>query len=161
MADHTSQYKLDYDCNYLDPEKSNSSDFLLSCINKPDVKNPLHYNNCLNASINIQEGFSNDHSSNGPGVSYTPLNSCHDGYSLDKNGECNIQFIRGRERDGDWQRGHHSEIMHSGKKNYQICGNDKFLGLSNGYMLCSKKENDGGEEEVKVTPYTIENFATF
>ena len=37
---YTNTLQLDYDCNYLDPEKSNSSDFILSCINKPNTKNP-------------------------------------------------------------------------------------------------------------------------
>jgi len=173
---YTNTLQLDYDCNYLDPEKSNSSDFILSCINKPNTKNPLHYDQCLNTSIDVQEdtmeGFSNDHSSKGPGVSYTPKGTCHDGYSRDKDGYCNIQVFRGRVRDGAWQRGHHNETMHDGKENYQICGKDNFLGLSNGYLLCDKKEEEEGviekiveideevDEEVEVLPYdTIETFS--
>ena len=165
---YTNTLQLDYDCNYLDPEKSNSHDFILSCINKPNIENPLHYDQCLNTSINIQEGdtiegFSNDHSTKGPGVSYTPKDSCHDGYSKDKNGKCNIQIFRGRIRDGDWQRGHQSEIMHDGKENYQLCGQNNFLGLSNGHLVCDKNENEDEEEKEKeILPYgNVENFANY
>ena len=59
----------------------------------------------------------------------------------------------------------------SGKENYQICGKDNFLGLSNGYLLCDKKEEEDGvtvkivevdeevEEVEEVLPY--DNIETF
>ena len=128
---------------------SNSSDFILSCINRPGEENPLHRDLCLNLSIQLEdniEGFSNDHSEKGPGVSYTPLGTCHDGYIRDGVGKCNIQEYRGRTRDGDWQRGHSAEIMHDGKENYKVCGKDTFLGISNGHPRCEKNEN--AEEQV-------------
>ena len=164
MADHTSQYKLDYDCNYLDPEKSNSSEFILSCINNPNIKNNLHYNNCLNTSIELLEDgiepFSNDHSTKGPGVSYVPKGTCHDGYMKDGNGECNLQYYRGRIRDGNWQRGHHNETMHQNKDNYRICDGGIFLGLSNGYLLCDKEDEKGKEEKKEILSFTeVEEFA--
>jgi len=168
MEKYTNSLQLDYDCNYLDPEKSNSTDFILACINKPNVKNPFHHDKCLNLSIDVNsdtiEGFSNDHSTKGPGVSYTPKGVCHDGYSKDKNGECNIQYFRGRLRDGNWQRGHHNETMHDGKENYQICGKRNFIGLSNGHPVCEQEEQEGQQEVEEVTPYetdTVESFANF
>ena len=149
---YTNTLQLDYDCNYLNPEESNSSDFILSCINKPNIKNPMDYGMCLNPSIDLQnedmvEGFSNDNSTNGPGVSYTPKGTCHDGYTRDKDGECNIQLFRGRVRDGAWQRGHHNETMHHGKENLNLCGNNTFRGLSNGYLVCDEQKNKQGEDE--------------
>jgi len=168
MEKYTNSLQLDYDCNYLDPEKSNSTDFILACINKPNVKNPFHHDKCLNLSIDVNsdtiEGFSNDHSTKGPGVSYTPKGVCHDGYSKDKNGECNIQYFRGRLRDGNWQRGHHNETMHDGKENYQICGKGQFIGLSNGHPVCEQEEQEEQQEVEEVTPYetdTVESFANF
>lgn len=164
---YTNTLQLDNDCNYLDPEKSPSKDFILSCINKPSINNPLNYEKCLNISqndgwkidgesikenihwenilkdtenkkIDSIEGFSNDYSSRGSGVSYVPLGDCHDGYFKDENGECNLQSWRGRYRDGDWIRGHNVETMHADKKIYSICGEDNFKGLSNGYIMCEK-----------------------
>ena len=149
-------------CNYIDPEKSNASDFILSCINQPNEVNPLFDNNCINMSIQVDndmdvEGFSNDNSSQGPGVSYTPLGTCHDGYKRDELGKCVIQEYRGRTRDGDWQRGNHTETMHDGKDNYKICGNGgTFLGLSNGHPRCEK--NEDAEEQV-IEGFTISRDA--
>ena len=97
-------------------------------------------------SIQVEEGFSNDHSSNGSGVSYTPLGTCHDGQIRDENGKCIYQEYRGRVRDGDWQRGHQSEIMHDHKEIYKICPTGVFLGLSNGHPVCEK--NEDAEEPV-------------
>ena len=72
----------------------------------------------------------------------------------------NIQIFRGRIRDGDWQRGHQSEIMHDGKENYQLCGQNNFLGLSNGHLVCDKNEEE--KEEKEVLPYgNVENFANY
>ena len=166
MVDHTKQYELDYDCNYLDPEKSNSSEFIFSCINRPHIKNDLHYNNCLNTSIDIPrdsiEPFSNDHSSKGPGVSYTPKGTCHDGYMKDEMGNCNLHYFRGRIRDGSWQRGNHNETMHADKNNYQICGKGDFLGLYNGHLLCDmgKVEDNKKENEKEISSFTeVEEFA--
>jgi len=137
-------------CNYIDPEKSNASDYLLSCINQPNEINPIFDNYCINMSIQVDddtEGFSNDHSSHGPGVSYAPLGTCHDGYVRDESGKCVILEYRGRTRDGDWQRGHSGETMHDGKENYKICGNGStFIGLSNGNPRCEK--NEEAEEQV-------------
>jgi hypothetical protein len=134
-------------CNYIDPEKSNASDFILSCINQPNEINPIFDNNCINMSIQVDndmdvEGFSNDHTSHGSGVSYTPLGTCHDGYIRDQEGRCVILEYRGRTRDGNWQRGHSAETMHDGKDNYKICSNGgTFLGLSNGHPRCEKNED--------------------
>jgi hypothetical protein len=137
--------QIDNDCNYIDPENMNSREFIQSCIKNPSQENPFHYDKCLNLSIQLEdnvEGFSNDHSSKGPGVSYTPLGMCHDGYIRGEDGKCNILEYRGRVRDGNWQRGQHSETMHDGKENYNICGiNSIFLGLSNGHPRCELKEN--------------------
>ena len=160
-----SLHQSDLDCNYLNPEKSNAQDILLSCINKPNKENPSHYDLCLNTSIDVHteeniEGFANDHSTKGPGVSYTPKGVCHDGYSKDENGVCNIQTFRGRVRDGEWQRGHHNENMHKGKKNYQFCGKQRFLGLSNGFIMCDKEEENEGVKiegvEVKIEGVEVE-----
>ena len=57
-------------CNYIDPEKSNASDFILSCINQPSEINPIFDNHCINMSIQVDnendmEGVSNDNSSHG------------------------------------------------------------------------------------------------
>ena len=86
--------------------------------------------------VDTIEGFSNDYALEGPGVSYVPEGECHDGYFKDENGECNLQAWRGRYRDGDWLRGHNVEIMHADKKIYSICGQDNFIGISNGYIKC-------------------------
>jgi len=141
----TNSMQIDHDCNYIDPENMNSNQFIQSCIKNPSQENPFHYDKCLNLSIQVEdniEGFSNDHSTKGPGVSYTPLGMCHDGYIRNENGKCNILEYRGRVRDGNWQRGQHSETMHDGKENYNICGiNSIFLGLSNGHPRCELKEN--------------------
>jgi len=147
--EYTNTLEILNKCNYIDPEKSNASDFILSCINQPSEINPIFDNNCINMSIQVDndiEGFSNDHTSHGSGVSYTPLGTCHDGYIRDEVGKCVIQEYRGRKRDGDWQRGHSAETMHYGKENYKICGNDTFLGLSNGNPRCEK--NEDVEEQV-------------
>ena len=145
-------------CNYIDPEKSNASDFILSCINQPSEINPIFDNHCINMSIQVDndndiEGFSNDNSSHGPGVSYTPLGTCHDGYIRDESGKCVIQEYRGRKRDGNWQRSHQSESMHDGKENYKICGNGTFLGLSNGHPRCEQNET---VEEPIVEGFSLE-----
>ena len=147
--DYTNTLEILNECNYIDPEKSNSSDFILSCINQPNQKNPIVDNYCINMSIQLDdgvEGFANDHSSHGSGVSYSPLGVCHDGYIRDKNGKCILQEYRGRIRDGDWQRGNHNEIIHDGKENYKICGLNTFLGLSNGHPMCEENEDD--EEQI-------------
>ena len=112
------------------------------------------------------EGFSNDNSTNGPGVSYTPKGTCHDGYTRDKDGACNIQLIRGRVRDGAWQRGHHNETMHHGKENLNLCGNNTFIGLSNGYLVCDEQKSDQGEEDKKNSnqipiPFELFSLETF
>ena len=133
----------DAECNYLDLNKSNSNDILLSCVNNPNKSNPINklFKGSLNTSI---ESFSSDMSSIGSGVSYVPKGSCHDGYSKDENGIC-VQKWRGRIRDGNWQRGHHNETMHDGKENYQICGDGQFLGLENGYIKCELSEKNEKE----------------
>lgn len=146
---YTNTLEILNECNYIDPEKSNSSDFILSCINQPNQKNPIFDNYCINMSIQLEdnvEGFANDHSSQGPGVSYTPLGVCPDGYIRDENGKCNLQEYRGRTRDGDWQRSPFSEIMHFAKENYKICGSNKFIGLSNGHPMC--ENNEDAEEQI-------------
>lgn len=159
---YTNTLQIANDCNYLNLDDLNSSDYILSCINRPQEENPLHYNSCLNMSIQVNndtmEGFANDHSTKGPGVSYVPLGVCHDGYTKDEKGMCNILEWRGRNRDGDWQRGQHSEIMHDGKENYKICGNDTFLGLSNGYVRCEKNEN--AEEQI-IEGFSIEEAEVY
>lgn len=159
---YTNTLQLDHECNYLDPEKTSSNNFIVSCINKPKVENPLNYDKCLNTGVDIIEGFSSDISSKGSGVSYTPKGMCHDGYSKNENGVCNIQNYRGRTRDGRWQRGHHTEIMHDGKENYQLCGNNQFLGLSNGFPLCEEKEETLKIQDIipfeKETTETFSNF---
>ena len=43
---YTNTLQLDNECNYIDPENSSSKDFILSCINKPSISNPLDYNKC-------------------------------------------------------------------------------------------------------------------
>jgi len=146
---YTNSLEILNQCNYIDPDKSNARDFILSCINQPHEINPMFDNNCINMSIQVNdtEGFSNDHSSHGPGISYTPLGTCHDGYIRDEKGDCILQAYRGRIRDGDWQRGNHAETIHDGKENYNICGSGgTFLGLSDGNPRCEKKE--GVEEPV-------------
>ena len=178
----TNTLQIANDCNYINPEISNSSDFILSCISKPEIKNPNHYDNCLNASIEVKneikeeiiEGLENqdenqdenhhssDHSTKGAGVSYTPLGSCNDGY-IRVNGHCHYKLWEGRHRDGDWQRGHHNETMHLDKGNYSLCGIRQFLGLNeDGHVLCGSKKEGGEGEEVEVKPFeedTIETFA--
>lgn len=141
------------ECNYIDLETSNSSDILLSCINKPNEINPIT-NNKGRVNISI-EGFSSDMSSVGGGVSYIPKGTCHDGYQKDENGKC-IQKWSGRVREGDLHRDIHNVSILDGKENYKICGNNNFLGIDNsGYLKCdinesTKEENDipGFDNEV-------------
>ena len=172
---YSNTLQLDNECNYLNPEELNSSNFLHSCISKPHVENPLSYDYCLNApqplkKEGIVEGFTNDKPTLGPGVSYSPEGTCPDGFKKDNNGECNIQVFRGRSRDGNYQRGHNHETMHADKENFQICGKDKFLGynLHDGHIKCESKEESSKEEsskeEEEIIPYeknTIETFANF
>ena len=55
--------------------------------------------------------------------------------------------------------------MHDGKENYQLCGQNNFLGLSNGHLVCDKNEEEKEEkekEEKEVLPYgNVENFANY
>jgi len=144
--DRTDILEILNQCNILNPEESNSEDFILSCINQPNKKNPIQDDYCINMSIqydqNDVEGFSNDHSSHGPGVSYTPLGVCHDGQIRNQDGLCSYQQYRGRNRDGDWQRGNHNETMHLNKELYNICSSGTFLGLQNGHPICEKDEDN-------------------
>ena len=147
MSLRTEIIENDQNCNYLDLDSMSASQIMHACVNNPQATNEGQ-NGSLNPSINMIEPFSSDMSSNtDSGVSYVPKNACHDGYNKDENGVC-IQHWIGRERDGDWQRGHHNETMHDGKDNYQICGKgNKFLGLDSGYIRCEITEQ--GKENVK------------
>lgn len=158
--DYTDYLEVLNQCNYINPDISNSEDFILSCINQPNKKNPAPDDYCINMSIQMQddnvEGFSNDHSSIGPGVSYSPLGICHDGQTRDEEGRCVYQEYRGRKRDGGWQRGNHNETMHEDKQLYKICSNGTFLGLLNGHPIC--EINEDNEENIieGFTPVRIE-----
>jgi hypothetical protein len=165
MTDYSDILELHNLCNYIDPETSNAQDSLLSCIKKPEKKNPLSDGYCLNLGIEMLdedtiEGFSNDHSSLGSGVSYVPRGFCHDGQIRDENLNCIYQEYRGRERDGNWNRGHFSEIMHKDKELYKLCENGKFLGISNGYMICEKNQEDEIKEKV-IEGFSIKVKADF
>ena len=37
--------------------------------------------------------------------------------------------------------------MHHGKENLNLCGNNTFRGLSNGYLVCDEQKNKQGEDE--------------
>jgi len=139
MTLRTEIIQNDANCNYLDLQSNSASQILHSCINNPQATNDGG-NGALNPSITTIEPFSSDMPSTDGGVSYVPKNTCHDGYSKNENGIC-VQKWRGRERDGNWQRGHHNETMHDGKDNYEICGKgNKFLGLDKGYIRCEITE---------------------
>ena len=158
MALRTEIIRNDANCNYLDLQSNSATQILHSCINNPQATNDGG-NGALNPSITTIEPFSSDMPSTDGGVSYVPKNACHDGYSKNENGIC-VQKWRGSARDGNWQRGHHNETMHDGKENYQLCGQNNFLGLSNGHLVCDKNEEE--KEEKEVLPYgNVENFANY
>tara|TARA_B100000902_G_C27244301_1_gene881733 strand:+ start:926 stop:1405 length:480 start_codon:yes stop_codon:yes gene_type:complete len=138
--------ETDLQCNYLDLNKKNSQQMLLSCINAPDKKYDCPISR---GSINI-EGFSSDMSSSG--VYYVPEGSCPDGYNKEGN-KC-IQQFRGRVRDGNWQRSHHhGEITHfqTNQNNTNFCGNGfVFQGIdNNGYINCSESNKIIQENKIE------------
>ena len=135
--EYTKNLEKDLQCNYLDLSKKNSHQMLLSCIETPNKQYDCPV---TPGSVNI-EGFSSDM---GPsGVFYVPEGSCPDGYEKE-NKKC-IQKMRGRNRDGNWQRSHHhGEITHSqtNHNNFNVCGDGLiFSGInSNGYIECKESK---------------------
>lgn len=143
-------------CDYLDPESSNAKDALLSCSGKNDHKNPMEERYCLNSNRPLIEGFAMDNNNMllGPGVGYTPNFECEIGVKRNSDGSCALQEFSGRERDGNWQKGHDREIMHLFKDVFDPCKSNKYTISPGGYFICSSDEESSQEETI------VEGFQT-
>lgn len=148
---YTKLLEKDLLCNYIDPNTTDASKVLLSCINSPEQS---HEDNCVRSSVNIPiiEGFTS-----GPGAYNLKKGECPDGHSK-INGEC-YQVCRGCNYNdkhgyfGDSSKypfGENSRYNGSCGKGYQLIGLD-----SDGYLKCEKKKDNINtlDDDFNLSPY--------
>lgn len=165
---YTSNIEKDHICNYIDPNTSNASKILLSCINKPEV---VDKSGCNYSTLNIPthminkpknqiledqiEGFSSDMTS-GPGVSYNK-SGCPDGQTK-INGEC-YQVCRGcNYNDKKGYFGDSSKFPFGENSRYNgSCGSGYILqGVDqNGFIRCKKGEKkiNTTDDDFNISPF--------